>query len=191
MRDVNAAAAKRGERLMHARNAKRRRLFNLATAVSLVLCGTSIMFWVRSYWSPELLFRRAGGLVADMVASDTGRLFLLHRTPTKTRPGPWERRVSSAPLTLRQMNWEQAPASEYEFAHFGVLLTQQTGLCVVALPYWALTSVTLLIPLLQIRIHVALRRRNGHCATCGYDLRATPERCPECGTAVPQKAVNA
>ena len=51
----------------------------------------------------------------------------------------------------------------------------------VGLPYWLLLLLFAAAP--TIRAARAWRGPlKGVCATCGYDLRATPDRCPECGT---------
>ena len=51
-------------------------------------------------------------------------------------------------------------------------------------PYWALTSCSVPFPGMWFCRRLRLRRRHSpyYCHTCGYDLRATPDRCPECGT---------
>lgn len=70
---------------------------------------------------------------------------------------------------IRENNQSQVPSS-----------TQ--ALC----PTWAVIAVLLLPMGLWTRIGWRQRRRvaAGHCASCGYDLRATPDKCPECGRAV-------
>jgi hypothetical protein len=65
---------------------------------------------------------------------------------------------------------------------------RSTNLESLRVPYWFVVIATASLPgwsLICSSRRAARRRRaaGGLCAKCGYDLRATPGRCPECGTA--------
>lgn len=62
----------------------------------------------------------------------------------------------------------------------------------VGIPYWAAIAVwtPVIVGLLWRRYRAFHAIPPGHCRTCGYDLRATPERCPECGTEVARASIS-
>jgi hypothetical protein len=55
----------------------------------------------------------------------------------------------------------------------------------VVVPFWLLAVLLAIAPSLWTYQRRRRRRADAgdRCANCGYDLRATPDRCPECGTA--------
>ncbi len=56
----------------------------------------------------------------------------------------------------------------------------------IAIPAWLLAVLFGIAPMIGfIRlVRNSKRLKYGHCFNCGYDLRATPDRCPECGKEV-------
>jgi hypothetical protein len=57
----------------------------------------------------------------------------------------------------------------------------------INIPYWAVVLSTAILPLHWVgkKWRRARRIMNNQCLGCGYDLRASKDRCPECGTAIP------
>jgi hypothetical protein len=84
-------------------------------------------------------------------------------------------------------NWDQPPHDFLEFK-WGTLtyahrrLPATTVSRVVIIPSWFVYGAAAVLPLSWIVRRRLPRRSDGRCHACGYDLRATPDRCPECGT---------
>ena len=74
---------------------------------------------------------------------------------------------------------------DYDFAgwRFGYAKMWQPGYGgIIGVPFWFLTAVFGLMAARAIRqARGANREVANRCRVCGYDLRATPDQCPECG----------
>ena len=170
-------------------------LFNIAAVLSLILCVASAAFWVRSYWSIDQIIYQPSRDSYDAYV-DRGACSLRWIEHNGYAERRWRfYRDSPPPPAYPKMAHPPPESTErrlggfwYEYGSImrGPWKTGALSYRAVVLPCWALTVLFLLLPtcalLHRLRARRTLRRTaGGLCPTCGYDMRATPERCPECG----------
>ena len=171
----------------------KRRLFTILSVLSLVLCLACLLMWVRSGFANDDLQRNHGDGRSTAVFSQNGNLTVQsqHESQDGQEGGSvsWLWRFSSSPGPLLRASW----AWEWNWPVFqsGTLFMSSsstvTTIQFVVLPYWLLTLSTAALPGFWVwrRWKAGRRLKTGLCRICGYDLRATPDRCPECGTPIP------
>jgi hypothetical protein len=165
----------------------RRKLLTIAAAVALMASVSLGVLWVRSYFVGENL---AYGFVDDNLCARTvgysgsnGAACLFYGDqPIAFYPPGWRHEVYDlAWLGERAKRAPRWLTFDYERQHQGGVRSWR-----LIFPYWVPIGF-FAIP--AACVWGAVRRRQRHirerrCLACGYDLRATPDRCPECGTVV-------
>lgn len=176
----------------------------IIVGLSFVLVAGSVFMWVRSYpaydrlrWFHSKPFGSEMRIADSDVRCGEGRLLISIFSGTF-----FEARMSCRPRELSN-KWElllgdgkgihRVPKASLGNAfgfyyerrvtrpRFGTFSDMR-----VVVPYWAFFFFGCLWPMYELfaKIGVYMRKRQGLCAACGYDVRASFEYCPECGSRI-------
>jgi hypothetical protein len=171
-------------------------MMNGATVVSLGVCAVTVVLWVSSYAVYGLVGRAAYSGIGTELISAWGRLVFYQYNNYRQEPPPqsWAARAGVMGSGMGQgLKEEFGFAGSPHWWHragFRVVSREMDGpgksFIIVAAPHWAVVALTLplVVPAVgrwRASRRAGRRRRAGMCAECGYDMRATPGRCPECG----------
>lgn len=119
---------------------------------------------------------RALGCRAAM-ACGRGRWIIIHSDAVHCLV-QWEGKAAEEGLTIHSFCGVRVISQSWHCGTGGAQYAVR-----VVVPFWLLGLLLAVSPALWIyELQRRIRQRSRNlCANCGYDLRATPERCPECG----------
>jgi hypothetical protein len=173
-----------------------RALLNLLSALSLLLCLAAGGLWVRSYFAWDKAFA-CGAVAGDVqrvvdVSSARGRLSVAFEradgfslgSPPREGARAFTEDVALAPPPRTRLGFAfEKQVASLTYDHTTAVPPRRTT-WTVTVPHGSVVAVAAVLPalsLIALRRRLAAARHVGRCQRCGYDLRATPASCPECG----------
>jgi hypothetical protein len=185
----------------------RRWLLNALAAMSLLFCAAIAVIWVRGGFVGTNRFLRVVGRWEYTVdgshqpyGSKSIQIVFVHEAAKPVIGPPLPANGIMFTNWLRHFPPDHSFPTHHGFAfeygpEFGGSATNALMLgkrIDLSIPYWAIVILLLIPPLiwaakLRQQQRSVERNRVDICRRCGYDLRATPDRCPECGAIPPKK----
>lgn len=155
----------------------RRRLFAVASALSLLVCVATVVLWVRSHWVAYALGGTTPGSIYSAVAS-------------RGRIGVGLASLKSGGFSF----YHSSSGAPWDIGAYGTL--GRLGFFVdtrraadgrrriaVVFPIGAIAVAATVLPGSWLVMGIRKRSEKGRCPTCGYNLTGnTSGVCPECGT---------
>lgn len=172
----------------------------LCAATASVVTLLLVAVWIRSYLREDIIVWNYWSVSGEVQSSNRLRhgwhrgIFwvAVERRRFPGRDAVWIQQYRlDHPEYVESFWWIRLNVRDISFAPFNMQIGNSgphDHYLVVHLPLWVLAASAAIVAALTARYWLRARRRRSlrddavSCPRCGYDMRATHDRCPECGT---------